>query len=452
MISMVAIPLRSRLYRKAGRLVISTTLTLITAVNGGAQNSPATKGNKGPRALGLIEMTNGKARLVPIVILIDGQYFDAGAYKADPVPMALWGDTVYEGIRTGVSQGLFTVKSTLENPNTHQWLGEGTWLPASAIHSKSPHKDVSSIPRGMNDDEGPPVLRHAGASKPKAPKPVSPTPTTASQPSPSQPAPVATAPAPSVAVNTPAPPSASAQPDKDIPILKRGIPPPKPPEPLTAPAAAGKRGSSAKAGGGSPTQVFPAISAENGPEPHPYTYAMTPEEEQQYRKKLLAMAADEVRSRAKLRAAEIIQLPERGKKPAPRSAAVKPVQPDFEDIQLRVFDLNSSNEPVMILSARARLPQDSKQSEAESDGQRYLVTVVARQDVNADFHKVFSNVTDTGHLDVIPQIELIDAVDVDGDGRGELLFREISDEGTVYAVYRVVGNQLYPLFQGRLGE
>ena len=46
------------------------------------QDSRQPKAIKGPRALGLIEMTNGKTRLIPIVILIDGQYFDASAYKA----------------------------------------------------------------------------------------------------------------------------------------------------------------------------------------------------------------------------------------------------------------------------------------------------------------------------------------------------------------------------------
>jgi len=45
-------------------------------------------------------------------------------------------------------------------------------------------------------------------------------------------------------------------------------------------------------------------------------------------------------------------------------------------------------------------------------------------------------------------VELIDAVDADGDGRGELLFRQISDAGTAYVVYRVIGDQLWPLFQG----
>jgi len=55
-----------------------------------AQSAPAKKAIKGPRALGLVELSaSGKAHLVPITILYDGEYYDASAYKAAPVPMAL---------------------------------------------------------------------------------------------------------------------------------------------------------------------------------------------------------------------------------------------------------------------------------------------------------------------------------------------------------------------------
>jgi len=425
------------------------------------QASRNTKPNKGPRALGLIEMTNGKARLIPIVILIDGQYFDASAYKASPVPMALWRDTVYEGVRTGVSQGLFTVTAVLENPNTHQWLGEGTWLPASAIRPKIARKDTSPIPRGLNEDEGPPVLRHAGSAKPKAPD-ATPAATPPATPTPPPPAPPSTPPpsaAPPADETKPTAPTSVPQPDKDAPTLKRGKPvpkPPEPPEPMSAtPSSGTKHGSASRpAAVSSQTQFIPAISAEGGPEPNSYSYVMKPEEEQQFRKKMLAMAADEVRARVKLLSAQTIQPPpEPAKTPTARkSAATKPPQPDFEDVQLHVFDLNSSNEPVLILSAKAHFLQSSKEKEAGSSELQYIVTLVARQDVNLDYHKVFSNVTDTSHLDVIPQMELIDAVDVDGDGRGELLFRQVSDAGTAFVVYRVIGNELYALFQGTPGE
>ncbi|MGH9500878.1 MAG: hypothetical protein ACRD3L_17200 [Terriglobales bacterium] len=405
--------------------------------------------------MGLIEMTNGKARLIPIVILIDGEYYDASAYKASPVPMALWSDTVYEGVHSGVSQGLFTVTTALENPETHEWRGEGTWLPASAIHARPASKE-SSTPRGMDDDEGPPVLRHAGAAKPKAPNAAPATPAAAPTPPSPNPPPAAAAPAaPSPA--SPQPPANEtkpaaqlppAEPDNNIPTLKRGIPALRPPEPLTmTPINRSKHGNSAKAAVAAPSQVFPAISALGGAELRPYSYSMTAEEEQQFRKKMLAMAADEVRARSRLLTAETVQTTGPAKNAHERrSAPAKLPQPTFEDVKLRVFDLNSSNEPILILSAKVHLPQSAKPKEANE--LQYLVTLVARQDVNADFDKVFSNVTDTSHLDIIPQMELIDAVDVDGDGPGELLFREIYDSGTAYVVYRVIGNQLYALFQG----
>ena len=194
-----------------------------------------------------------------------------------------------------------------------------------------------------------------------------------------------------------------------------------------------------------PIQLIPAISDAAGPDPRPYAYSLKPEEEQKLRKKILALAADEVRAWAAQ--PESVAPQRRLALPGPASKA-KPPQPTFEDVQLHAFDLSNSNEPVLVLTAKARMPA---RPNAASDLQ-YIITLVARDDIYGDLHKAFASVTDTGHFDVLSRLELIDAVDADGDGRGELLFRQVSDAGSAFVLYRVIGDRLWPLFQGTPGQ
>jgi hypothetical protein len=82
----------------------------------------------------------------------------------------------------------------------------------------------------------------------------------------------------------------------------------------------------------------------------------------------------------------------------------------------------------------------------------YFVTLVAKADMYGELRKLQTSVTDDHHLDETPRLELIDAVDADGDGRGEFLFRQISDAGSTWAVYRAGADSLLPLFQGTLSN
>ena len=179
-----------------------------------------------------------------------------------------------------------------------------------------------------------------------------------------------------------------------------------------------------------PLQLIPAISDADGPDARPYAYQMKPEEEQARLKKMQAMAADEVKARAE-------KMPENGTKQ-------KAAAPQFENVQMRVFDLSNSNEPVLVVTANAKVASTARNLE-------YMTTVVAREDIYGDLHKVFAQTTDNQHLDALPKYELIDAVDADGNGRGELLFRMIWDNGSAFSVYRVIGDRLWPLFEGKPG-
>ena len=55
------------------------------------------KKEAGPRALAVLQMTaKGKVSVVPVAILVNGKFYDATAYKADPVPMALDSGIIYD--------------------------------------------------------------------------------------------------------------------------------------------------------------------------------------------------------------------------------------------------------------------------------------------------------------------------------------------------------------------
>jgi hypothetical protein len=503
---------RSPLYRIARRAVICGGLALILANLLFAQSSSRTKKITGPRALGLLEISpSGKVTLLPVVIMIDGEFYDASAYKAAPVPLALYTDTVYEGLKTGVSQGLFTV--TMAQHGGTIWRGQGKWQSAADISAVAANKKASAAAaekaKTIRDNaDGPPVLRRPGAVEQptSAPAPVTtpdagpedpnappvlkrpatnqappattgPTATpAASTPTPATSTPAVPAPATATQAGTqtasvPAPAPQTAPPavsDPDMPSLRRGKTAAMKEEAREAAmtsdgAAAG--GSKASLAGKAPTitmtatatsngvQLIPAISDAAGPDPRPYAYGMKPEEESKFRNKVLALAAVEVRGRAKdlglmTAIAAPAHTPTHTATGSHSSKAAKPPEPDFDDVQMRVFDLSNNNEPVLVLTANARMPKSTKGSGTDV---QYVVTLVAREDIYGDLHKVFSNVTDTQHLDVSPRMDFIDAVDADGDGRGELLFQLVSDSGKAFVVYRVIGDQLWALFQGKLG-
>ena len=121
---------RPRLYRKTALAVISA-ICVAAAFGRYAKKAPS---NKGPRALGVLEVAaNGKAHLIAVTIMIDGKFYDAGAYKADPIPMALQGETVYEAVKTGVPQGLFTVGGAMHAKEG--FIADGKWRSTAQLES-----------------------------------------------------------------------------------------------------------------------------------------------------------------------------------------------------------------------------------------------------------------------------------------------------------------------------
>jgi hypothetical protein len=402
------------------------------------------KSDLGPRALGLVQLSpkGTKGRLIPIVIMMDGKFYDAGSYKATPVPMAVDFDIVYEGLRTGVSQGVFTI--TQPGQLNHVWIAEGTWLPAGA---KALEKGMKYSTPVIEDKDAPPVLHRApekaGADsspdkpdKDKSDKKDQPKPATSPAPPPSVASPPDTAKAPAS--------SASPAPSDDSyrPRLRRGKPESNPrlePSKTSFEALADAERSQ--------IVLIPAISDAGGPDPRPYTYDVKPAEEAIYRNKMFALAAAQLRVQAGAASKEKEAVPARKKSSSRKSAGKSSgfSAPDFDDVSLRIFDLSNSNEPVLVLSAKTRPPAAGATGSIEEPKE---ITLIARTNLEGEVQKLFFAQTDSRHLDVTPRMELIDAVDADGDGRGELLFRRTFDGGSAYAIYRVTADGLWPLFEG----
>ena len=472
------------------------------------------KKDLGPRALGVLQMAeNGKTSLVPIAILIDGKFWDATAYKADPVPMALDSGTVYEGERAGSSLGLFTVGSALHSNAANApipWLGTGAWHP---IGMEEPAKALKAniTPVGIDSTEGPPRLtRDPNASKPSTPANTAPTSGSApasstappanapkstgsgddddrprltkrdSSPSTEPPAsstpPATTQPAPGSA-SKPAsgskPSDAKADDHANIPTsdsgagegfrpkLRRGKPAEsfadesipgysKPGERPSASATAGKVVETAAAK--SDVQLVPAISDGGGPAPHSFAYEWVKGDEPDRRKQLMDSAKERLRAYVTARAkGRITPKPEH---PVATKRTAKPVEPIFENVQMVAYDLWNSNQAIIIFSADAHLPPPPAgvQPADPNPDLHYSILLVAYPDIYNNLHTLYAGVTDKFHLDLTPRLDLIDAVDADGDGRGELLFRETSDAGTGWVVYRATADKLWKMFDSQRPE
>jgi hypothetical protein len=475
-----------------------------------AENKKSKKKVKGPRAVGLLQLnSSGKGTLIPITILVDGKFYDASVYKADPIPMALESGTVYEVEQTGDSQGLFTINGALHSKSpgsVHPWTGSGSYLPNGTEAAKTTRK-AEDVPLGMGSSgsDEPPRLTRGSASKPVGSGSSSPTPESkapagtgssekaAASASPASPQPASgssgagssakDSPKPAVqpasdktadesgkqqslkdkapdqaSPNQPSPGQAptsqtsSSQTSENYyrPTLRRGKPTQSAPQDDELASKTGKPETVATTTPSNSLQFIPAISDDGGPSPRPYKFFWKPGEEEERRNQMLALAAEEVRAYAKALAKNLIPAKPPAPKPstAGRKAPAKPAQPVFENTQFHAFDVWGNNQPVMILSTEGHLPPTPGATTAP---EAYSITLVARTDIYGNLRKVYAGVTDKFHLDVTPRLELIDAVDADGDGRGELLFRETTDAGSGYVIYRATADKLWKMFDS-LGE
>jgi hypothetical protein len=501
------------LYRKSGKWATAVLLAVlllpafVTAqlrdrtehkpADQGQQASKQDKKNKaGPRAIAVVEfLPGGGTRLVPIALWINDRFYDASLYGANPEPMALEPETLYQALTYGEPAGWFTV-TTPKDVNGN-WVADGQWKPETPLETriaqqaaKQPKPKPKSVDV-LSDDQGPPVLRRpdtsdatsatggqgsapastsggnstsstggsstASSNTPPKSDDDSDRPTLKASPAASaapSSAPTNSKPtlgdntqqakAPAAASNVPAASSPDEN-DPNRPVLRRG----KPAEPVlnpfntsapnatvssvSKPVATGHTtpGTGAAAKATPAPRAYAAISDAGNYETRSLLYGMAAGERQSLGEPMAKMAMDEVLKYA-------------GKHngpPVPKTATIT-------DYDLRGFDLDYSNSPTLVLSAKLPVAPAKATPAGEFD---YFVTVVARVDVNGAPQKIFSVVSDRNHLDAYPRMQIIDAVDADANGRGDLLFRQYSDTGISYAIFRVFPYQMTKIFEGGAG-
>jgi hypothetical protein len=489
------------LYRKWRRAVtLAAALVMLSPAAGAQWRRAPQPERKTPRAVAVLETyAEGQRRLIPVSFFYERRYYDAGLYRAAPVPFTLSTETVYEVEQFGQALGTFTVLSAMREANQGEaaWFGSGRYRvapdPATLAKKKAAAQLVAvedSTRPVLHRREGSEGDRPAGhsAANPAAAKNGAPN----ADDDPERPvlhrrdeagdgktAASGTSASPTVSASAKqaeagtAGEVATADQEPDRPILRRGKPKeqqggPDLPEfnPALVPALNPGTGEPGVRGP-APMARQVAVSDAGTSEAQDVIFACRPEQRQQMEAQARKLAEDELRKAAPTRG---LVLPETAKSDTAKVAktgsaktkapagskakaaasstatsdasqgatpAAEPEALTLDDEQFVPYGLDYNDYATVVFSGRYR-PGAKNQS--------WVVTVIARQDGDK-LVKLYSAVSDPKELDLYPEVRLVDAVDPDGYGRYALLFREQKRDGVSWLLGRVSGYELQTLFE-----
>src|ERR1041385_2003999 len=412
--------IRSMNLYSRSRFLASAVLVLVCVVAVTAAFAQRRKAHK-LRATAVVEVTTDSAGIVgthifPVTILDEGSFHDASIYKATPEPMALDKGIVYEAQSDGIPVGYATVLSSANNKG---WTALGKWQAAD-----EPKKAQAQAPAPATPGDDRPIIHRGDAS---------PSPTPASTPAPGTSDSTTSSPSASASSSDS---SSSAAEDADRPVLRRRSPSPQP-EAASTPQPSPPPSTQAPAEGTpaprvklpvitSGAKTFVAVSDNESTDIRSFAFKWKPGEEQQMESKMRKLA--------------LAQLPQENAQLNTNS---------LQNVVMRSFDLDLSNDAVVVFSAE--IPGSYLAAGGKGTPGKFIsryVTVIARVDFEGVPQKLASSVTDSSRLDVAPRLELIDAVDVDGDGLAELLFREYGFDDKSFIIYGVGRSTVTKVFEG----
>jgi len=271
--------------------------------------------------------------------------------------------------------------------------------------------------------------------------------------------------------------TSSAAPDPDRPRLKRG----KPSDLVNT--------EDPRLVGLPPTmQQAVAVSDASNRTEHPWKYSWAnPEDETKMKVALEAMArtalgldAPPAKPAKKTAASKTAASKTATSKKVSMLPAEPPAPVALADEQFRVFELTYGATATLVLTASSPKPPEPDQkadgtqassdtdqppvikrgkpasnSSAKDAGPTHLapkaapqkfVTLVAQPDLYGGILVLYKSATDSDHLDETPRMRLVDAVDVMGDNRGELLFELRGQTQRQFALFRVLRGSAEQLF------
>jgi hypothetical protein len=367
------------------------------------------KKQRGPRAISVVGWNDNTPTpkqytsvLIPIAILNDGRYYDANLYQAQPEPLAVDTGVIYDVLNHGEPIGTFSV-GRAEQKNA-EWYGTGVFDPKGADAGPGTKTGTAagktSKPNSAGDDTRPKLRRG--------------------------PAPAVT---PKLEDN---PELAKIDRDPNRPKLKRGAPEPDKGPPKNTDWETTIQSQQ--------MHLLPAVSDSSGPEPHSFVFHYKGDEETNVRAVMEKLARSELAKAAGTHSASAtaarMRTPSRQAHGVTSSPALQ-----LQDAHFAAYDVNSNNAPIMVYSATAVV-----------NGAKKYITVAAWEEIDQSLRKVFTRITDDAHLDVYPRLDLVDAFDANGKGRGELLFRAYSDRGSRFVLYHPGPDSLEVLFDSARGE
>ena len=491
----------SRLWIKAGVLFVSAAFVLTISVPAQYPGQIAKPETDAPdlRAVAVFEWTGDEAhpkaaRLVPVCIY-DGQDLnDAGIYLTHPEPLALESGIEYQLQKDGNPVGLFDVDTSEREQGG--WVGYGKWRPLPK--AKAAPAQVAKIDAEDDSQSDVPILHrkhHAddsggsgsspgagsgassgSSSSGPAPDPDRPTlhkggdASTASSGSSGQ---AGSGSGSGSDSNSSGDSNAPAS-DPDRPVLRR-----------TDDSSTSSSGTSNGSGGDSSRPklkkkskdddggyVEDVASAADPNRPHlsygkfagygspvvPTLFGLPPDMQQTVAVSdatdhpahawnyIWANPGDEDKMQSAMEDAARTALglnPPPAPKRAPRTAAThsttKPTAPAPAPLlveKFRVFELAYGSGATMVLSAHT----------ADAGADEKFVTLIAQPDLYGGVNVLMKSVTDGAHLDDMPRMRLVDAVEAEKDNRGELLFELRGATERQFALYRVLRGDATRIF------